>query len=215
LVLSSAGWIETLSMLGPDHKAQAAAAPVGTMTFVESCSHLDQSAPSLGFDKTITFWNHSIEGIYAPSTPAAFDAKSGVLCIPENYRGQDPETEGILRTTVLSQAPAWDSMDHETYAATKESAYRASLAAVARFAPDPTPHIIARDVFTPRTITHFTSKCAGAVYGIPEKVEPGAANIRGLHIIGTDNGFLGIVGALVGGAGVAAFAAAGAQELTP
>ena len=217
LVLSSAGYVETLRMLGGTFAERAATEPVGAMTFVESCTHLSQSAPSLGFDKTITFWNHSESGIYAPSTPAPFDARSGVLCIPENYRGQDPEPEGVLRTTVLSNAGAWEDLDEEAYGAQKEAAYQASLAAVSAFAPDPRPHVIAKDVFTPRTITHFTSKRAGAVYGIPHKVDDAASGVQGLHIIGTDNGFLGIVGAMVGGAGVAAFVAAGAQgqEATP
>ncbi|MEO2145212.1 MAG: FAD-dependent oxidoreductase [bacterium] len=211
LVLSSAGLVETLGMLGDDGQQHARKKSVGPMTFVESCTHLKQSAPSLGFNKTITFWNNSPRGIYAPSTPEPFDARSGVLCIPENYAGQDSEPEGILRMTVLSQAAAWEGLEESHYAMQKEAAYQASLAAVAQFAPDPSPHVVARDVFTPRTITHFTSKLGGAVYGVSAKVPHDAAKIAGLHIIGTDNGFLGIVGALVGGAGVAALAAAGAQ----
>lgn len=203
LVLSSAGWPETLRLLGPAFASRAATAPVGELTFVEACTHLERPAPELGFQDTITFWNHAPEALYRSTGDAPFDARSGVLCCPENYADQEPGTEGVVRTTILSSARPWADLDEEAYAATKAAAVDAAWDEVARFAPDARPHAVATDAFTARTITRFTGRLDGAVYGSPTKVAPDAAGLRGLSILGTDNGYLGIVGALVGGAQVA------------
>jgi phytoene dehydrogenase-like protein len=212
LVLSSAGWPETLRMLGPDFADRARSAPTGELTFVEACMHLDRPAPELGFRDTITFWNHADEALYRSTGSEPFDARSGVLCCPENYAGQEPETEGVVRTTILSSAAPWRDLEPEAYAATKAAAVDAAWEEVRRFAPDARPHAVALDAFTPRTITRFTGRLDGAVYGCPEKIAPDAAGLAGLGILGTDNGYLGIVGALVGGAQVATLSGA---SITP
>ena len=58
-------------------------------------------------------------------------------------------------------------------------------------------------MFTPRTIRHFTGHVGGAVYGSPRKHPTGESGVPGLHIIGTDQGYLGIVGAMMSGVAMA------------
>ena len=69
--------------------------------------------------------------------------------------------------------------------------------------PDFRPHIVADDVFTPTTIHHFTGRLNGAVYGSPVKVRSGLTPFEGLFVCGTDQGFLGIVGAMLSGISIA------------
>ena len=65
------------------------------------------------------------------------------------------------------------------------------------------PFELDRDVFTPRTIRRFTGHVNGAVYGSPTKRLDGATGIERLHLCGTDQGMLGVVGALLSGITIA------------
>jgi phytoene dehydrogenase-like protein len=62
---------------------------------------------------------------------------------------------------------------------------------------------VATDMFTPRTIQHFTGHLDGAVYGAPAKNRPGRTALGNLYLCGTDQGFLGIVGAMLSGISMA------------
>ena len=59
------------------------------------------------------------------------------------------------------------------------------------------------DTFTPKTIHKYTGHLNGAVYGSPEKKKDGQMPIKNLFICGTDQGFLGIVGATLSGISMA------------
>ena len=58
-------------------------------------------------------------------------------------------------------------------------------------------------MFTPRTIERYTWHLHGAVYGSPAKRLDGQTPIEGLYLIGTDQGLVGVVGALMSGIQVA------------
>ena len=73
----------------------------------------------------------------------------------------------------------------------------------ARFAPDPRPFEVDRDAFTPRTIQHFCGHPRGAVYGAPKKHLDGRTPLDELFVIGTDQGLLGVVGAMLSGISIA------------
>jgi phytoene dehydrogenase-like protein len=126
-----------------------------------------------------------------------------VICCPENYAGQDPEPEGVLRLTLMANAGRWKAMQDEDYAATKEQAWSKGLDVVARYGPDIRGHVVAKDIFTPRTIEHFTGHLNGAVYGCPDKDRSGTTPLEGLFLCGTDQGYLGIVGAMLSGVAMA------------
>ena len=56
---------------------------------------------------------------------------------------------------------------------------------------------------SPRTIRRFTGHFNGAIYGSPEKRRDGTTQLRNLFLCGTDQGFLGIIGAMLSGISMA------------
>ena len=63
--------------------------------------------------------------------------------------------------------------------------------------------LIARDMFTPRTVKKYTGHLNGAIYGAPNKIKDGRTHLENLYLAGTDQGFLGIVGAMLSGISMA------------
>ena len=63
--------------------------------------------------------------------------------------------------------------------------------------------MVFRDVFTPRTIERFTWHLNGAVYGSPRKRRDGETGVAGLALCGADQGYVGVIGALVSGIAMA------------
>jgi phytoene dehydrogenase-like protein len=202
-VLSSAGWVETLRMCGPGVAAEhAGPAREGRLSFVECCTRLDRFPADLGHDATVVFYNLAPRTLYeVPEGPV--DVRSGVVCCPDNYAGQEPETEGTFRVTVLANAAAWARLPRDEYYAQKDAVWARAHEAVSAFAPDVRPHTVFKDVFTPRTIEHYTGHVNGAVYGSPHKAKSGETPVPGLFVCGTDQGYLGIIGALLSGIAMA------------
>ncbi len=60
-----------------------------------------------------------------------------------------------------------------------------------------------KDIFTPATIKRYTYHFDGTVYGSTDKSRNGKTKFDGLYIIGTDQGFLGIVGSMLSGISMA------------
>ncbi len=58
-------------------------------------------------------------------------------------------------------------------------------------------------MFTPGTIVRYTGHDNGAVYGAPDKQLDGMTHLDNLFICGTDQGFVGIVGAIMSGISMA------------
>ena len=58
-------------------------------------------------------------------------------------------------------------------------------------------------MFTPNTIRRFTWHNNGAVYGSPEKRLEGTTHLDNLFLCGSDQGFVGIIGAIVSGITIA------------
>ena len=78
-----------------------------------------------------------------------------------------------------------------------------SVAEAVKRIPDFRSHVKFVDVFTPRTLHRFTGHCNGAVYGAPRKTPDGRTRLANLFLCGTDQGFLGIVGAMLSGISMA------------
>ena len=72
-----------------------------------------------------------------------------------------------------------------------------------RFVPDYRNRVIDSDMFTPTTIVRFTGHEGGAVYGAPDKKYDGTTHLSNLFVCGTDQGFVGVVGALISGISMA------------
>ena len=203
-VLSSAGWPETMRLAGAEAYARHVAPDeLGTLSFVESILVLDQEPAALGFDATIVFFNEADRFDYH-RPEGLIDARSGVICCPNNYASQTPLPEGLVRTTSLANPTRWRALEGEDYARAKQAVTEEALAPVTRHLGfDPRQHEVFRDTFTPRTVERFTGKLDGAVYGCSTKRLDGCTPLENLHLIGTDQGLLGVTGAMLSGISIA------------
>lgn len=209
-VISSIGAPETARLVQSGHRPQPAPAP-GRLSFVETITILDRQPAELGWGSdTIVFFNDSAKFDYA-CPDGQVDPRSGVICIPNNFDyGPDRQlSEGIFRCTCLANYEQWAHLPEETYRADKHRWYAALQESARRFLPKlPTPDALTRatvttDMFTPRTVTKFTGHLAGAIYGAAEKNRQGRTELANLYLCGTDQGFLGIVGAMLSGISMA------------
>lgn len=204
-ILSSAGVIETQRMC-EDLTEEVAEQRAGQLTFIESISVLDQQPKEIGFSETIVFYNDSPQFHWRAPESELCDARTGVICSPNNYLYSDELgnlQDGIIRITTIANFQAWVGLTDQEYQRQKMWWYDRSVASAVRFIPDFRLHVIDTDVFTPKTIRRFTSHDNGAVYGAPEKKLDGTTHLKNLFLCGTDQGFVGIVGAIVSGISMA------------
>jgi len=198
-VFSSAGWVETMRLCGPDESAaRVAAGDFGVLSFVETILVLDRRPADFGYDAAITFYNDA-ERFTWRRPDALIDPTSGVVCSPDNFDAARPPREGTMRLTVLADCARWRQLGEREYAVAKREQAERALDVAARHVADPRPHEVFRDTFTPLTVQRFTGHVNGAVYGSPHKRLDGQTGIENLFLTGTDQGLLGIVGALMSG----------------
>ena len=203
-ILSSAGAVETMRMCNDRSEVEVERA--GELTFIEAISVLDCQPKEVGFDKTIVFFNDSPEFHWTQPASQLCDVRTGVLCSPNNYLYSAEEGEldvGFIRQTSIAHFGRWESLDEREYARQKMRWYDESTSSAVRFVPDFRRRVIDTDVFTPKTIRRFTSHDNGAVYGAPNKRLDGTTHLSNLFLCGTDQGFVGIVGAIVSGISMA------------
>jgi phytoene dehydrogenase-like protein len=96
----------------------------------------------------------------------------------------------------------WKELEKTEYNAHKEAVFgEAKLLGEKLFNQE--LDVVFKDVFTPSTIERYTNHFDGTVYGSTTKLRDGKTEIDGLYIIGTDQGFLGIVGSMLSGISMA------------
>jgi phytoene dehydrogenase-like protein len=214
-VISSIGAAETDRLiagasLGGTATDHGTAAP-GRLTFVETITVLNRQPADFGWgEDTIIFFNDSRQFEYAHPS-AAVDPRSGVICIPNNFDFGDGQrlAEGIVRVTCLANYERWASLPEEGYRAQKQQWFAEIQRSARRFLPalpslaEYEAATVATDMFTPRTITKFTGHLNGAIYGAPTKNRQGRTTMDRVYLCGTDQGFLGIVGAMLSGISMA------------
>ena len=200
-ILSSAGYVETMKLL-TDHNSSNLNCRAGQLSFVESILVLNKEPAEMGYNTTITFYSSSDRlGYRKPDK--LIDVSSGVICCPNNFQFENPLPEGMLRITNLANFDLWNGLSEEDYRAQKAVCLETTLKEVVKFVPDFRDSIIFADIFTPKTIHRFTGRINGAVYGTPDKIKTGKTHLDNLFICGTDQGFLGIVGAMLSGISMA------------
>jgi len=198
-VLSSAGWPETMRL------CDVPAAPgesAGRLSLVESISVLARPPQTFGYDRTMIFFNES-EKFHYEQPNDLVDLRSGVICSPNNFVYEQPLAEGLMRITCLANYDAWARLDDASYRAGKRHCYQRMVASALRYVPDFRGAVIDTDVFTPKTIRRFTGRENGAVYGIAQKRYDGVTPLKNLFICGTDQGLVGIIGAIISGISIA------------
>ncbi|MGD9719667.1 MAG: phytoene desaturase family protein [Pirellulales bacterium] len=199
-VLSSAGLVETMRLCGGAE--QELALQAGSISFVEAISVLDRQPREMGCERTIVFFNDHEQFDYRRPEDLV-DVRSGVICSPNNFAYDEPLAEGLVRTTAMANYDRWRALSPEDYCAAKRAWYERIVATAARHVGDFRPHTVATDMFTPTTIERFTGHANGAVYGAPHKRFDGTTPIGNLYLCGTDQGFVGIIGAMFSGIAMA------------
>jgi len=212
-VLSSAGRVETSRLVAPEAPEGATAPLRGRLSFVETISVLDRDPrelvgghPDCTSSGVVFFSNRRPFRYERPEDDV--DLASGVISMTQNFPGAHVDDAGapkepVFRVTCLANHDRWTGLTGEEYDAKKQRWSDGALAAATAFCPDVRPHEVYRDVFTPTTITRFTGHHEGTVYGSPKKVRDGRTELDGLFLIGTDQGYLGIVGAAMSGISMA------------
>ena len=208
-VISSIGAPETERLM--EAVGVGAQSAPGPLSFVETISILDRQPAALGWGSdTIVFFNDSAHFDYVRPT-GQVDPRSGVICIPNNfdYGADRVLPEGIFRVTCLANYAQWAHLPEETYRADKARWFGAVQRSARRFLPALasddalTAATVTTDMFTPRTITKFTGHLGGAIYGAAVKHRQGRTALANVYLCGTDQGFLGIVGAMLSGISMA------------
>lgn len=199
-VLSSAGWLETMRLC--DDVSRPDSCQPGRLSFIESISILDAEPRELGCDRTVVFFNDS-ETFHWHQPEDLADCRSGVICSPNNFVYDEPLGEGVMRITSLANFDRWNSLPEHDYRLAKLRWYDQMVASAVRFVPDFRGNVIATDMFTPTTIRRFTGHEQGAVYGSADKRYDGTTHLKNLFVCGTDQGFVGIIGAIISGIAIA------------
>ncbi len=213
-IISSIGAPETESLI---HLGRAAAgegepppANIGRLSFVETITILGRQPDEFGWGSdTIIFFNDSPHFAYERCADQV-DPRSGVICFPNNF-DFGPERmlpEGVLRVTCLADYAHWANLSENHYRADKARWFATVQRSARRFLPAVEDSALdaatlATDMFTPRTITKFTGHFGGAIYGSPVKHRQGRTELSNVYLCGTDQGFLGIVGAMLSGISMA------------
>jgi phytoene dehydrogenase-like protein len=207
-VISSIGYPETMRLCG-QRGDTSGEANTGRLSFVETMSVFSRPPVSWGWgDDTIVFFNDSARFDY--SRPAGqVDLRSGVICFPNNFDYAGAQLpEGLFRVTCLANYDAWAHRPEDDYQADKLRWFAEVQRSARRFLPAVDDGVLqasllATDMFTPRTVQKFTGHLNGAIYGAPHKIRDGRTHLGNLYLCGTDQGFLGIVGAMLSGISMA------------
>lgn len=200
VILSSIGYPETVRLTPV---LQDKISPrVGAMTFLESIFVFDKKIPLNQNDSTIVFYNNSSKYNYRPANNF-FDSTSAVVCFPDNYEPLKTEGEGTVRITYMANYSQWRELERSAYEDKKEAVAESAFQLIKKLNPQYDGKILFKDVFSPMTIERYTWHLNGTVYGSIDKTRDGTTPVPGLFIIGTDQGFLGIVGSILSGISLA------------
>ena len=195
-VYSSARLVETSALCGMD-RSEA----LGKICFSELVLYLDKTPKELGCEQSIIFYSLCEEFKYCQAQDL-IDPTSGVLCMPNNFKYQEELEEGIVRLSIRSNYDKWQELSKEEYKLAKIECTDKLLSIIEKYLPNIRSHIKFNDMFTPLTITRYTGHIGGSIYGSPTKIRDAALEMNGVFLIGTDQGFLGIIGSLLSGISV-------------
>lgn len=209
-IISTAGAVETARMC-EDQTAGADNHNVGQLSFTETITVFDKQPADFGWDDTIIFFNTRERFHYAGVKDELVDPTSGVICFPNNYEYSDNRqlSEGFLRITAMANHDRWCALEEADYLAQKDHWYQELQSVALGILPKAKNRMalddarIAKDMFTPRTVRKYTGHLNGAIYGAPNKIKDGRTHLENLYLAGTDQGFLGIVGAMLSGISMA------------
>ncbi len=205
-VLSSAGRVETLDLCGIGAEAAAEHHGIrkGQLAFTEILYLLERPPSESGYDYTIQFYCKKKKFKY--ERPRSWtDPSSGVICAPSNFRYKDGDETvlPLIRVTNQADYSRWRKAGAEEYSSMKQRILDESAGTVLERCGVSIPETAFSDCFTPRTVEKYTGHLNGAVYGSPDKIKDGTTHLDNLFLCGTDQGFMGITGAMLSGISMA------------
>lgn len=195
-VLSTVGIPETIRLSGWNLPPEPYC---GRMSFMETISLLPSaSANGKEWQHSIIFY-HTGETFRYQRPSSLLDTSWGVICFPENFQDQTPSEMRQVRVTNAANYSLWKNLSSSEYLSIKKQWAAASIRASEEVIGTYQHAVVYQDSFSPLTIERYTRKAQGAIYGSPLKFKDGATPWSNLFIAGTDQGFLGIVGAMLSG----------------
>jgi len=204
-VISSAGLPETYRLIKAAAAFSETSLPLaGRMSFTETILYFSKKPSDFGYKETINFYNNRETYHYFRPHGELFDEESAVICLPNNFNSTEYE-EGILRMTFIANYEEWKKINPEEYALAKSRVLDSALNLARKMYPEFMNgcELQFSDVFTPLTIERYTGHLNGCVYGSEEKRRDGRTDFDNIYVCGTDQGFLGIVGAMLSGISMA------------
>ena len=199
-IISSIGYSETMRLCKPENFVKNSLKD-GEISFIESQYVLKVQPSEFGYNKSIIFFNTKDKFNYRKPNEMV-DLSSGIICCANNFDYPKIQ-EGLIRFTFLANPDLWFGLTREKYKEAKLYWQKKTLETVVGFLPDFRDSVVFLDTFTPKTIKKFTGHTNGAVYGSPVKIRDGKTSLKNLFVCGTDQGFLGIIGATLSGVTVA------------
>ena len=207
-IISTCGVIETAELLNQT-AIEPDKARTGEFSVIESIRVFTGHPKDFGWDETIVFFNESNKFDYN-CPDGLVDLRSGVICMPDNYGPADESQDSKIRVTHPANFSKWSILSENEYSDQKSYWESTLLENAMQYLPN--GHEISGklneqttlvDTFTPKTIKRFTSHVNGTLYGSPTKRRDGSTKYNNLYLAGTDQGYVGIVGAMLGGIAVA------------
>lgn len=186
-VISSIGYPETLSLLMENKGGGTSLSTQTPLSFVESQMIFQQDFKEKFDQHTLTFFNQSHQLNYQVPDQL-WDSKSTLFC----------SNGSTLRLTFLANGKLWSVLDRAEYLTKKKEVYQESLQMAEMLYGPLQSEIVKHDTFTPLTIERFTGHRGGGVYGGFDKLKEGVLDSN-LFLCGTDQGLLGVVGAMMSG----------------
>ena len=209
-VISTCGAVETEALIEPPDCSHSPTIE-GKFSIMESIFVFPGVPKDFGWDETVVFFNDSETFCY-DEPDGLIDLRSGVVCMPDNYGEQvrDSTQKSKLRITHPANFDRWSELEQPTYESEKNLWEERILENGMRYLKNGNEVIDSfrskttfRDTFTPRTIKKYTGHANGTLYGSPQKRRDGTTAFENLFLAGTDQGYVGIVGAMLGGIAVA------------
>jgi hypothetical protein len=173
---------------------------------VETISVLDRAPAALGWgDDTIVFFNDSER--FAYRKPPGRSTRSGIICFPNNFdygpgRGA---SGGALPGHLPGQLrrlgePARGGLPRRQAPLVRgDPGVGQAVPAAARRPEALERATVATDMFTPTTVEHYTGHLRGSDLRVAGEEPRRAHGLSNVYLCGTDQGMLGIVGAMLSG----------------
>ncbi len=204
-IISCVGANETIQLCEPTIFPKV---PDGELSFAEAIFCMEKGfKPKLEEYKNACLFFNETKSLEYKKPCDAFNIESGVLCCPDNfhYLEEEKPNYSFLRLTALAKHEDWLGLSDEKYSKLKQDFRDAALAKIAKLSGLQISNndILFSDIFTPRTIVHWSGHKNGAIYGSPAKSRSGKTSVENLFICGTDQGFLGITGSILSGISIA------------